>query len=222
MHGDPMLGNSTIEQFCLQFNILPTDEHPHLKMQPGILEEAKKILRKKQIDPASFITIHVGPSLPVKEWPNENWIKLVALLRNEGFANIIQVGTGHYVKFGRVAVEAVPGAVSLMNELSVEESLAVIALARLHVGIDSGPLHIAAMVGTPAVGLFGMTSPQLLFSKTIRRHFVVSQVACQGCGHYLAATPYSTDCPQHIQCMKEISPEEVLRACLAFLKPAVP
>jgi ADP-heptose:LPS heptosyltransferase len=220
IHGDPRLGQTTVEQFCRQFGLPPTDEHPRFAPSPAMLAAARKILGRKNIGAEPFLIIHPGPSLPVKEWPREKWTELVARLRAQGFPQIIQIGVSRYFPLGGVAVAPVPGTVSFVDELSIEESLAVIALARLYMGIDSGPLHLAAMVDTPAIGIFGTTTPQLLFSKNYSRRFVVSRVECQGCGHYLADSPYTTDCPHHIRCMKEMAVEEVLRACLAELKPA--
>jgi ADP-heptose:LPS heptosyltransferase len=125
---------------------------------------------------------------------------------------------GHYSTFGQVKVEPIPGAVSLVDELSLEEAFAVISLAKLHVGIDSGLLHIAAAVGVPAVGIFGMTSPQFRFSRAYIKSFVVSRVECQGCYHRQPRVDWVTNCPYDIRCMKTIEVDEVLHACLPQLE----
>jgi ADP-heptose:LPS heptosyltransferase len=223
-HGDDMPGQtsqaSMVEEFCRQFNLPVTAEHPRLEISPAWRERAKQILRGKNLNPESFIIIHPGPSWPVREWPVEKWAPLVAALREQGFTDIAQLGVGRYMNFGQVALPAVPGAVSLIDALSLDEAFAVISLARLHIGIDSGLLHIAAAVGTPGVGIFGMTSPQFRFSKKYNQSFVVSGVDCQGCYHRLPRVDWITNCPQNIRCMQEISVETVLRACLKEL--AVP
>ncbi|MDR3458639.1 MAG: glycosyltransferase family 9 protein [Verrucomicrobiae bacterium] len=221
-HGNPYLIRTTVKDFCDQFNVPAPTEHPHLDLPAAVTEKAKQILTARGLDPRAFITLHAGPTAPVREWPREQWIKLVALLREHGFTQICQLGVGHYAGFGQVRVEPVPGVVSLIDALSLEESLAIIALARLHIGIDSGLLHVAAAVGTPAVGIFGNTLPEYRFSENYRRHFVVSRVECLGCGHWLPTTPFTTTCPNHIRCMKEITPEEVFRACLLQLAPPPP
>ena len=116
-----------------------------------------------------------------------------------------------------VVVPTVPGAVSLLDAFTVEECIAAIASAKLFIGIDSGLLHMAAAMRTPAVGLWGCTSPRFFYAENVRKNFVVSEVACQGCYHRLPRLHWITGCPHDIQCMKQISVEEVLRACLAKL-----
>lgn len=224
-HGDDLTGQtsqaSMVEEFCRQFDVAITDEHPRLEISPALRARAKEILQQKKLDTGSLIIVHPGPSWPVREWPTERWTELVAGLRDRGFTNIAQLGVSRYMHVGKVALAAVPGAVSLIDELSIEEAFGVISLARLHVGIDSGLLHIAAAVGTPGVGIFGMTSPHFRFSKNYIRSFVVSQVECQGCYHRLPRVDWITGCPHDIRCMKTIGASDVLRACLMELeKPA--
>jgi ADP-heptose:LPS heptosyltransferase len=219
-HGDPLVVRTTVKDFCDQFNVPGTDEHPPLAIPAALRERAKKILAAKNLNPESLIVIHPGPTMPVKEWPPELWAQLVARLRAEGFTNIAQLGVGRHIARGNVEVTPVAGAVSLMDMLSLEEAVAVIGLARLHIGIDSGLLHIAASAGTPLVGIFGNTLPHFLIAENHRRTFAVSTVECRGCAHYLASTPYTTDCPHHIRCMKEISVGEVASACLTQLTAA--
>jgi len=81
-----------------------------------------------------------------------------------------------------------------------------------------GHPHIAAATRTPAVGIFGMTRPEYRFSKNFRKNFVATGVECAGCEHRKPRLHWVTGCPHDIQCMKQISVEEVLRACLAKLE----
>ena len=124
-----------------------------------------------------------------------------------------------FSKYAQVAVPTVPGAVSLLDAFTVEECIAAIASAKLFIGIDSGLLHMAAAVRTPAVGLWGCTSPRFFYAENVRKNFVVSDVACQGCYHRLPRLHWITGCPHDIRCMQEIRVEEMLSACLAKLKP---
>ena len=216
-HGDPLVVRTAVKNFCDQFNVPGLAEHPPLNLPEAWKARAKKTLEENRIDPGLFITIHAGPTLPVKEYPRKYWARLVALLREHGFTQIVQLGASHHLTLDKIAFDPVPGVVSLIDKLSLEESMGVISLARLHIGVDSGLLHVAVVVGTPAIGIFGCTLPEFLFTEKYRRPFVVSQVECRGCGHWNAATPYTTNCPNNIRCMQEISPEEVLQACLKKL-----
>jgi ADP-heptose:LPS heptosyltransferase len=216
-HGDPQVVRSSVRDFCDQFQVPPVDEHLYLAVPETLKARARQILKEKKIDPASFVTIHTGPTLPVKEWPREQWAKLVAGLQERGFTQVVQLGVGFYYHMGKCPVEPIPGTISLMDQLTLEESLAIIQLARLHVGVDSGLLHIAAAVRTPAVAIFGHSLPEFRFAEIHRRNFVVSQVECRGCAQYNYKNPYLNDCPHHIRCMKEVGSEEVVQACLRSL-----
>jgi ADP-heptose:LPS heptosyltransferase len=225
-HGDDTAGKVAQEpmvaEFLRQFNLPATEEHPPLPVTANVRKKALAVFAQKKLDPAALVLIHPGPSWPVKEWPRENWSQLVAELRARGFTSIGQLGVGRYMNFGQVEVPPVPGAVSLLDAFTVEECIAAIAEAKLFIGIDSGLLHIAAATRTPAVGIFGSTLPQFFYAEKIRKNFAVSDVPCAGCYHRLPRLHWVTGCPHDIRCMKEISVEEVLRACLAKLEPAAP
>jgi len=210
-----------VAEFLRQFNLPITDEHPYLAAGPVAREKVKSLLARKNLDAASLVLIHPGPSWTVKEWPRESWTQLVAVLRENGFMNIAQLGVARYMNFGKVEVPVIPGVVSLVDAFTIEESIAIIAQARLFVGIDSGLLHIAAGTRTPAVGIFGPTTPQLLFEAGMLKDFVVSTVECAGCHYRLPRLHWITGCPHDIKCMKTLGTNEVEHACLVKLQPAM-
>ena len=217
-HGDDTPGQVArepmITEFCRQFGLPVTDVHPQLAAGPEAREKVRALFAQKNLDPASLVLIHPGPSWTVKEWPREEWTRLVAELRARGFTSIAQMGVGHYMNFGQVAVEPIPGVVSLLDALNLEECIAAMAQAKLFIGIDSGLLHLAAGTRTPSVGLWGCTSPQFFYAEKVRKHFVVSTVECQGCYHRLPRLHWVTGCPYDIRCMKTLPLNEVLQACL--------
>lgn len=223
-HGDDMPGKVAQEpmvaEFCRQFDLPVTDLHPQLAVSATAQENVRALLVQKKLDTRSLILIHPGPSWTVKEWPRQNWEQLVAALRARGFISIAQLGVGRYLNFGQVDFGTITGAVSLVDELSIEECIAMIAQAKLFIGIDSGLLHIAACTRTPAVGLWGSTSPQFFYAENVRKNFAVSAVECQGCYHRLPRLHWVTGCPHDIQCMKTLGVDGVLDACRATLPSA--
>ena len=220
-HLDDTPGKSAKEpmfaEFLKQFSLPVTDSHPHLNASEAAQKKVTAFLAEKNLDLENLILIHPGPSWTVKEWPFESWAKLVAELRARGFTSIAQMGVGRYMNFGQVDVGAIPGTVSLVDELTVEDCIAVIGRARLFIGIDSGLLHIAASTRTPSVGLWGLTSPQNFYAADFRKYFVVSDVPCQGCYHRRPRVDWVTGCPEDIKCMKTLPVEQVLTACQAQL-----
>jgi ADP-heptose:LPS heptosyltransferase len=208
---------TTIEDFCSQFGLAKTDEHPRLQPNPPALARVNSFLAALNLPPGPRIFFHLGPSWPVRQWPLAAWADLAEKLRARGFANLIHLGVNKHVEMGSAAAEDVPGTISLVNQLTVEETVAMISLGSLVVGIDSGLLHIAASTRTPAVGVFGPTSPEFRFGKGSSCSVVVSDVECQGCHHRVPRLHWRTGCPYDIACMKNIQGGEVVQACLAKL-----
>ncbi len=222
-HGDDTPGlvaqETMLVEFCRQFGLPVVETHPQISVSSAAEEKVSKLLAEKKIAVEKLVLIHPGPSWTVKEWPREHWTQLVASLRAQGCTSIAQLGVGRYMNFGQVAVDTIPGVVSLVDQLSIEDCFALIGRAQLFVGIDSGLLHIAACTRTPAVAVWGPTSPQFFYAADVRKNFVVSDVVCQGCYHRLPRLHWVTGCPYDIQCMKTLPVEKVLQACLGQLEP---
>jgi ADP-heptose:LPS heptosyltransferase len=209
-----------IKDFGRPFGLVLGDAHPRLQNDPAVVDRVKLLLKKDEKRAGPLIVIHPGPSWPVREWPRDSWTNLVRELGRRGFTNVIQLGTSSHLALGAVDSAPIPGVISLVDRLTLEESAALISLADIFVGIDSGLLHIAAALGTSAVGLWGPTSPQLRFSRENRRLFITSAVECQGCHHRVPRLHWITGCPYDIKCMKAIPVEDVLKACLSGLETA--
>ena len=220
-HGDDVPGQAAQEpmvaEFCRQFGVPVTDEQPLLLPPPATREKVAALLTQKNLRTENLILIHPGPSWTVKEWPSIHWAKLVSELRTAGFGNIAQVGSARYLGLEKAKLTEVPGVVSLVDELSLEECVAAFALAKLFVGIDSGLLHLAAATRTPSVGVWGPTDPRLFYAEKFRAGFLTARVECVGCEHLKPRQHWFTGCPHSIQCMQSIAPAAVLSACLKLL-----
>jgi ADP-heptose:LPS heptosyltransferase len=210
-------GMSLIKDFGRQHNVNVGDSHPRLQIEPAIMDSVKTKLEKKGSAHGPLIVIHCGPSWRVREFPRESWSSLIENLRLRGFTNIVQLGTKGHPVIGSVGGMAFPHIVSLVDQLTLEESIALISLSQLFIGIDSGLLHVAASLRTPGIGIFGATSPHFRFSETSSCSFVISEVECQGCHHREPRLHWESGCPFDVICMKTIRAETVLEACLSKL-----
>jgi heptosyltransferase-1 len=196
------------------------ENHPRLQISTGACPKVKAQWSNLISAPSPLITIHPGPTWPVKEWPRKSWVALIAELRRHGYANIVQLGTARHLALGEAKEVVLPDVVSLVDQLTLEETIALVSQSSLLVGVDSGLLHAAAALQIPTVGLWGATAHQYLFSSANARSFVTSPVACQGCHHRVPREHWITGCPHDIQCMKQITVGEVLQACLGRLEEA--
>ena len=82
------------------------------------------------------------------------------------------------------------GSINLCGLLSPRESAAVLTRARFFVGHDSGPLHLAAAVNTPSVGLFGSNNPPRVWHPYGEAHLPIHDT--RGVDHISVAQVHDT------------------------------
>jgi len=222
--GDTASTEITLKEFGRPFGVEVGDQHPALRVEAAALARVQARLAELGCASENLIVIHPGPSWPVRTWPHAAWVRLLGELRRRGFGNVIQIGASvrAYANAGADDFPALPEIRSLSDRLPLVETIALISKARLFIGIDSGLLHFAACLRVPAVGLFGATTPELRFARDYARSFVTSRVECQGCHHRVPRLHWEKGCPHDIRCMKDISPDEVLAACLELLARKYP
>ncbi len=204
-----------LQSYARQNDVTVTGEHPHLKIKPALDEKISALRKQWKLEGRPLVLIHPGPSYPVKHWSRASWATLVEKIKTATGGTVAQLGAraGSYAGAAADDFQPVSGAVCLVNELTLPETIALIAQADLFVGIDSGLLHIAVSVRTPAVGLWGPTSARFLFLESESTFFVTSGVGCQGCHHRVPRLHWFTNCPHEIKCMAAISVAEVFQAC---------
>jgi len=179
-------------------------------------------LKSSALPSGRFIVVHTGPTWPAREWTFEGWTGLLPRLREDANMPIVQVGSDRLTTVTGRTSTTFPGVIDWRERLSLLELLALLQHARLFVGIDSGPLHLALAAGAPTVCAWGSTSPETIGAAASDHVAVIAPVSCQGC-HHRATEPrhWRTDCPRHLACMTTITPEAMLAACRRQLGAAV-
>ena len=99
--------------------------------------------------PRIIVNRRAGPWTPNKDWPEDYWEDL--LDRMAGQFSVIEIGASPQ----HPGVRRRDQYLDLRGKTGLEELLAAIAAGDLHVGPESGPVHIAAAMGTPAVVIYG-------------------------------------------------------------------
>ena len=97
---------------------------------------------------AKAIAIHPFTSDPVKQWPIERFSELAQRISRELGLKVVMIGLSQGV------LDLGEGIVSMINKTSLVELAALLKRCCLVVSGDSGPMHLAAAVGTPVVALF--------------------------------------------------------------------
>lgn len=121
----------------------------------------ESFLREQGLD--AFVVLHPGASGKGahKRWPAERFGQLAARLRTElKLESVVTWGPSER-ELARQVVEHSGGAArAALATTSVLDLAALISAARLFVGGDTGPMHLASAVATPSVALFGPKDPQ--------------------------------------------------------------
>jgi heptosyltransferase II len=208
---------------------VPSDE-PRLELWPTFDDQdwAKQALAPYG-DTAAHVGIHAFSSNPAKDWPLAYWPRLmeglVALLQElEPSRTLVFHGLGGHADsaaYDTIRALLPPVLQSRLVDWSergssLRHSAALIQRFNLVVGVDSGPLHLAAAVGTPTVAIFGPSSPDRW--TPISQHSEVVTLALDR-GRSLPCQPCQLRVPCHIHtaCLRTLPPDQVLAACRQLL-----
>lgn len=142
---------------------LPTTE-PNLRIASGTLAA----IGAKYADcPRPWTAVGLGGSHPTRDWPDDRWAELIADIRRRGSGSVFIVGGPETAARAQRLLAQGSGARAVNAcGLKLNETAALLHHAGLFIGTDSGPMNIAAAVGTPAFALFGV-NPPLTYSKFI-------------------------------------------------------
>ncbi|MBN8475314.1 putative lipopolysaccharide heptosyltransferase III [Sulfuritalea sp.] len=145
--------------------VTPTEADQRVVLVPGAEAEARvgELLARHGVGAGGFIHVHPASRWAFKCWPAERVAALCDALAAKGWPLVLTSAPDAAEKalIGDVCAVRNSNAVSsaptfdLSGQLSLKELAALTARARLFVGVDSAPMHIAAAMGTPVVAIFG-------------------------------------------------------------------
>jgi len=104
-----------------------------------------------------FVLLSPAAGWGAKTWPVERWQLLARQLAAEGYAVLVNAGGPADLAVTEAAAGDGP---AKLVECGVAELIALTRRAKLVVGGDTGPVHLAASLGVPVVALFGPTDPR--------------------------------------------------------------
>ncbi len=143
--------------FNLGINV--EDLNPSVHVGTEAAASLRRRLDKEKIGDKPFLLINPFSRVESKMWPVENYAELILRLKRQYRLPIVISGASYELSYLRQLVSLLPpGTVhSLVGDLSLDEALSLYQRASLVITGDSGPMHIAAALGTPVVALFGPT-----------------------------------------------------------------
>ena len=131
-----------------------------------------------------FIHLHPGSRWLFKCWPANKTATLIDLLHSEGHVIVLTAAPDPKETALIAAIKAETRAVihDFSGQLSLKELAALTSRAKLFVGVDSAPMHIAAAMGTPTVALFGPSGEKEWGPWQVVHRVVTTDHSCRPCG----------------------------------------
>jgi heptosyltransferase-2 len=189
---------------------------PQLFVLPEEVESAGK---KFGLDKISNPIFGLNPGAeygPAKRWPVERFVLAAKEIQQRtGCVWILFGGKGDAVITSQIVSQLPTSNFQLLNlsgQTSLRELMSLLKLCRVLLTNDSGPMHVAAALGTPVVVPFGSTSPELTgpgLPGDARNHLLKSDAPCSPC--------FLRECPIDFRCMNGISIGRVVEAVMASL-----
>ena len=145
--------NLSVAETVAQRNLkVPRVELPH------DLEAEQRIgQRLAELGISEFAILNPGAGWGAKRWPAERYGRVARELAEDGIPAILNYGPGEET-LAREAADASEGAARPMN-CSITELIELTRRARVFIGGDTGPMHLAAALLVPVVAIFGPTDP---------------------------------------------------------------
>jgi len=190
---------------------------PRLYLSEEETARAREILRSRGLgDEERYVVLSPGASWEYKRWPAERFAELATSVRGRlGFRCVVTGGEADRGIAGEIAERSEGAAVDLAGATTIREFAGVAAGAAAFVGNDSGPMHVAAAVRTPVVGLFGPSTPERFAPQGAPSRIVWHRYPCSPCSERRCVKPSDP-------CMEAVTVEEVSSALESLIREEVP
>jgi heptosyltransferase-2 len=153
---------------------------------------------------------------PAKRWSLEKFVEAAREIQKRTDCHWLIFGGKADVPLAETIADAIRGSKSsvtnVAGQTSLRELMALLKSSRVLLTNDTGPMHVAAALGTPVVVPFGSTSPELTgpgLPGESRHRLIKSDAACAPC--------FLRECPIDFRCMNGITVERVAESFLELL-----
>jgi heptosyltransferase-3 len=206
----------TVEHRMMQFywTGLPPGPIPPAVVYPnrGAVALVQQMLAERGIAPGMpYAVLRPGAATFTKRWAPEQFATIARWLREtHGLVPVVDLGPGERGIIEIVRRSLGPETI-ILHSLSLRELVALIAGARLFVGNDTGPTHVAAALGCPCAVIFGSSSPANWRPWNTEHCVVANDFPCNPCPGdrcYAFAEP---------RCILSVTVDQVKEACEALL-----
>jgi lipopolysaccharide heptosyltransferase II len=186
---------------------------PQLFVSPDEIETAKQKFGLEKITQPVFGLNPGAEYGPAKRWPIERFIAAAQEIQRRTNCVWILIGGKNDLPIANQIESAIRNSQfairNFSGQTSLRELMSLLKLCGVLLTNDSGPMHVAAALGTPVVVPFGSTSPELTgpgLPGDTRHRLLKSDAPCSPC--------FRRECPIDFRCMNSISVGQVVKAVL--------
>lgn len=186
-----------------RIGVQPPPEHRRVVFVPGA--EAERAvdahLAAHQLATGGFVHLHPASRWRFKCWPAARHAELVTRLAATGQRIVLTAAPepAERAQVKEILRLAGDACVDLSGRLSIRELGALSARARLFVGVDSMPMHLAAAMGTPVVALFGPSGEREWGPWNVAHRVVSGDQPCRPCGNDGCGGGKLSDCLEMLE-----------------------
>ncbi|MEW6066680.1 MAG: glycosyltransferase family 9 protein [Nitrospirota bacterium] len=157
-----------------------------------------------------IVCIHPGAGKIYKQWSTEGFAEISDWLFSEGFHVVFIGSNSDLKKINEISSSTKYEAYNLGGKLSLGELIAFMGMCSLFIGNDSGPTHLAAVVGAPIIALFGSANERRWGPMSENMVILRGEERCRKCT--------GMHCEYNYRCIQTISPQDVKSAIIKLLK----
>lgn len=200
--GQPLQGDTT--DFALRYSM-------SLQVPQATLDWMQTLLLDLGIHPHQpWLVIHAGATAPSRRYPPEQFAIAARQLVQQANVQVVFTGTAPERELVEtIRQQMLAPSFSLVDRLNLIELAALLKLAPVLISNNTGPVHIAAAVGTPVVDLYALTNLQHT-PWGVPNRVLFHDVPCRLC--------YKSICPEgHHHCLRLVEPQAVVQAALELM-----
>ena len=157
--------------------------------------------------------IHACNLLKYKVWPRKNFAKVLSYLIKEGYSPVLVGSPGESFLNKRLLEELERSerkkVVNLSGKMNIRGLIALMPKLKFFVAIDGGPMHIAATMNLPTIGIFGHETPKRYAPFNEKSFSVYKNYPCAPCNK---SYKYSWPKCKNPCCLNDISVDELVIA----------
>lgn len=170
-----------------RIGVYPTAQERRLILVPGAEAETvvADLLAAHGLQDEDFIHLHPASRWQFKCWPAESMTRLIEALQQEGYKIVLTAAPdpAELALVTKIIQPLAQPVIDLSGQLTLKQLAALSATAKLFIGVDSAPMHIAAAMQTPTVALFGPSGDKEWGPWMTPQRVLTSAHVCRPCGN---------------------------------------